>query len=408
MTMGSPDAAATDGIANGAHHLPVTPMNAYGALLVDGTLDYDPAQERAMERLQALYQTLATYQPSGAAPRGLFTFFSAGPRVAADAPKGLYLCGGVGRGKSMLMDLFYDSVRIEAKRRVHFHAFMIQIHGLIREWRALDGAAKRRRLRDLGLPGSVGDDPIPPVARQISKAATLLCFDELQVTDVADAMILGRFFAALFDDGVIVVSTSNRAPGALYQGGINRELFQPFITLILERMEVVHLDGVRDYRLQRLAGKPVYHAPLDAVAQARMNETWRALTDMDRGLPCEIEVQGRRVPVPQAARGVARFSFADLCERPLGSADYLGIATRFHTVLVDAIPRMGPDKRNEARRFVTLIDALYENKVTLVASADAEPEALYPSGDGSFEFERTASRLMEMQSADYLDRLVAR
>lgn len=399
--------AGPDSRTQAKPRVPVTPMNAYGARLVDGTLDYDPAQERAMECFQALYGALATYEPTTAAPaRGLFGFFSSGNRVSADAPRGLYLCGGVGRGKSMLMDLFYDSVVLEAKRRVHFHAFMLEIHGKIRVWRDLDSGEKRRQLRALGLPASVGDDPIPPVARQISLDATLLCFDELQVTDVADAMILGRLFSALFDDGVVVVCTSNRAPVALYQGGINRDLFQPFIKLILERMDVLHLDGGRDYRLQRLAGKPVYHVPDNEDSLQRMDETWRALTDMDRGLPCEIEVQGRRLPVPQAARGVARFAFADLCERPLGSADYLGIATRFHTVLLDGIPRMGPEKRNEARRFVTLIDALYENKVTLVASAEAAPEALYPSGDGSFEFERTASRLMEMQSADYLDRMM--
>ncbi len=377
----------------------MTPMQAYTSLLHDGVIDYDPAQEQAVERLQLLYEKLRSYRPMNGA-RGLFGFFSSG--ASTPAPEGLYLCGGVGRGKSMLMDLFFERAPLEEKRRVHFHAFMLEIHAAIRDWRDLDPAGRKRQLRALNLPGSVGDDPIPPVARQVSQQATLLCFDELQVTDVADAMILGRLFEQLFEDGVVMVCTSNRGPHNLYQGGINRELFEPFIELILARMEIFHLDGKRDYRLQRLSGQPVYYTPLGDMARGRMDQAWRMLTDMDRGRPCEIDVQGRRLPVPQAARGVARFTFADLCAKPLGSADYLGIASRFHTVLLDDIPKLGPANRNEARRFVTLIDALYENKVTLVASADANPTELYPEGDGAFEFERTASRLMEMQSADYL------
>ncbi len=389
-----------------APDLAMTPIQAYRRKLAEAELEADPAQEKVMVRLQRLYEALGGYVPQRQSPRqsqGLFRFFSAGRGDAPEAPKGVYLCGGVGRGKSMLMDMFFKRAPLEARERVHFHAFMLRIHSAIREWRGLEASEKRRRLKALGLPSSVGDDPIPPVARGISSTASLLCFDELQVTDVADAMILGRLFEALFDDGVVVVSTSNRAPQNLYQGGINRELFQPFIDLILKRMDVLYLDAKRDYRLQRLIGRPVFHTPLGPPARQNMDEAWRTLTDVDLGSPCEIEVQGRRLVVPQAARGVARFGFADLCEKPLGAADYLGIATRFHTVMLDDIPRMGPEKRNEARRFVTLVDALYENIVTLVASADTVPDNLYADGDGAFEFERTASRLMEMQSSDYLD-----
>ncbi len=378
------------------------PMGRYRALLAARELAYDPAQERAMEKFQALHLALQSYRP-GRSSFSLLSFFSSGRQKTLE-PRGLYVCGGVGRGKSMLMDLFFEATPVEPKRRVHFHAFMQEIHGAIRAWRNLSASEKRRRLRSLGLSAQKGDDPLPPVAKAVADSATLLCFDELQVTDVADALILGRLFQSLFDFGVVVVCTSNRQPRDLYRGGINRQLFLPFIDLIMKRMDTHHLDAKTDYRLERLQGLPVYYTPVDDTARSRMDAAWSAVTDTDQGTPCEITVQGRTLPVPQAAKGAARFSFDDLCAKPLGAADYLALAERFHTILIDAIPAMGPEKRNEAKRFVTLIDALYENGVNLVASADAGPTDLYPDGDGAFEFERTASRLIEMQSADYIAR----
>lgn len=375
------------------------PAQAYRDLIADGAISYDAAQDRAAERLQRLHEALKTYTPVQRTG-GLLSFLSGGPEPVT-APCGLYMCGDVGRGKSMLMDLFFDSAPAEPKRRVHFHAFMLEIHEAIRSWRAMTEAQKRQRLRTLGLPSKTGDDPIPPVAKAVADAATLLCFDELQVTDVADALILGRLFQALFDHGVVVVCTSNRAPRDLYKNGINRQLFLPFIDLILERMETLHLDARTDYRLEQLAGGPVYFTPADAVARARLAEAWAAVTGGADGAPVDLSVQGRVLRVPWAAARAAWFTFADLCERPLGAADYLAIATRYDTVFLEAIPVLGPEKRNEARRFVTLIDALYENKVKLMASADAAPADLYPAGDGAFEFGRTVSRLIEMQSADY-------
>lgn len=250
--------------------------------------------------------------------------------------------------------------------------------------------------------GVKGDDPIAPVATQIATSATLLCFDEFQVTDITDAMILGRLFTALFEHGVVVVATSNRELDDLYRDGLNRALFLPFIDLMKKKLDILELDGPVDHRLQRIEGNPVYYTPLTATALENMQAAWVRLTAMEAGMPMAIEVMGREIVVPQAARGVARFSFADLCEQPLGAADYLKIAMTFHTVMIDGIPAMGPAMRNEARRFVTLIDALYEKKVKLVASAEAEADDLYPGGDGSFEFARTASRLAEMRSKSYL------
>ncbi len=378
------------------------PMELYRSRLAAREIAYDPAQERAVELLERLHKKLRDYEPSsGGLLSGLFGFFGSGS-PQADGPRGVYLCGDVGRGKSMLMDLFYETAPLERKRRVHFHAFMQEIHAAMRAFRDLPSEERRRRLRELGLNGKNPNDPIPPVAKTVADSATLLCFDELQVTDVADAMILGRLFEALFSHGVVMVCTSNRAPQNLYADGINRELFLPFIDLIRKEMDLHQLDARTDYRLGSVRGQKVYYTPLGPEADTAMDAAWRALTKTAKGTPCEVEVQGRRLPVPEAARGAARFSFADLCEQPLGAADYLSLAERFHTVFVDRIPALGPEKRNEARRFITLIDTLYEHRVSLVVSADAEPDRLYTEGDGSFEFARTASRLMEMQSADYM------
>jgi len=362
----------------------------YRELVRDGEVVQDPAQELAVEMLETLCLRMDGYRPG----RRKWLFGKAEPD-----PKGLYIFGDVGRGKSMLMDLFYEAAPLEKKRRVHFHAFMQEVHGAIFEWRGLDAKARARKPNYIK---DAGDDPILPVAKLIASEATLLCFDEFQVNDVADAMILGRLFEALFGFGVVVVATSNRDPYSLYEGGLNRQLFVPFIDLISENLDLHHLDGHMDYRLERIKGMPVYHTPLGAPAETALDDAFLKLTDRDRGEASTLSIGGRTLTVPQAAVGVARFSFADLCERPLGAADYLKIAEVFHTVILSGIPQLGWEKRNEAKRFVILIDALYEAKVRLIASAEVAPEALYPQGDGSFEFARTVSRLTEMQSQDYL------
>ncbi|MBI1237721.1 MAG: cell division protein ZapE [Alphaproteobacteria bacterium] len=354
-----------------------SPLARFHGLVRSKAIHPDPAQEAAARALDRLATQLRRYRPRR---RGLFSFGSPAP-----APKGLYLWGGVGRGKSMLMDLFFDTVRFEPRRRVHFHAFMLEVHEMVRAWRAKQ-------------PG----DPLPRVARDIAQDAGLLCFDEFHVTDIADAMILGRLFEALFKEGVVVVATSNRAPDTLYENGINRQLFLPFIALLKSRVDVLHVDGPLDYRLARMKGFSTYYTPLGPESQRGLDEAWDSLTDGAAGTRDELMVQGRTLVVPAQAKGVARFSFTALCETPLGAADYLAIARTYHTLILSDIPQMGPEKRNAAKRFVTLIDVLYEERVKLVCSAATAPDALYQSGDGSFEFARTSSRLIEMQSEDYL------
>ncbi|HEX3673985.1 MAG TPA: cell division protein ZapE [Rhizomicrobium sp.] len=351
-------------------------LSRYRVLVKTGELKPDAAQEGAARKLQALADALAKYRP------GRSLLF--GQRRA---PRGLYLWGDVGRGKSMLMDLFFDHVTAAKKIRVHFNAFMADIHARIHAERARHG-----------------DDPIPPVARTIAADATVLCFDEFQVADVADAMILGRLFQQLFASGVVVVATSNTPPRLLYQGGLNRQLFLPFIAMLEQRMETVELNGSADYRLARMSGLDVYIMPLGPEADARMDAAWMRLTDTARGETQSLTVLGRKVAVPQAAKGVARFAFAELCAQPLAAADYLAIARHFHMLLIDHIPRMDAGMRNEARRFTVLIDTLYDEGVKLICSAGAAPDALYPDGDGADAFRRTASRLMEMRSVDYLKR----
>ncbi|MDP6346656.1 MAG: cell division protein ZapE [Alphaproteobacteria bacterium] len=365
-----------------------TPLRRYRALRQAGELRPDSVQELAVEKLQTLHHRLAQYDPGRG--QGWQQFLLLRPR-REPAPEGLYIYGDVGRGKSMLMDLFFDVAPIEQKRRVHFHEFMAEVHERIDRFRKTPAAR-----RD-------GDDPIPPIAGDIAQATWLLCFDEFEVRDIADAMILGRLFTKLFEAGVVVVATSNRAPDELYQGGLNRQLFLPFIGLLGERLDILCLEGRMDYRLARLKGQPVYHAPLNGRAAAALDAAFLRLTDQPRGEADRIQLKGRILEVPEQAKGTARFDFAELCERPLGSLDYLALAARFHTLILAGIPRLGAERRNEARRFATLIDVLYDNGVKLVASAEAPVAEIYPAGDGALEFQRTVSRLIEMQSAEYID-----
>jgi cell division protein ZapE len=303
------------------------------------------------------------------------------------APRGLYLWGPVGRGKSLLMDLFFEAAPIAKKRRTHFHEFMLARHAFMHEARArIDGQ----------------DQLIALAAKEVAEDARLLCFDEVQVTDIADAMILGRLFERLFAHGVVIVATSNRRPDELYKNGLNRQLFLPFIKLLQDRLEPLELAGPKDFRLENLMAAPVYYFPLGPAADEAMDAAWARLTLGAAPKPVTLLIKSRALRVDRQAAGVARMTFDELCARPLGAADYLELAERFHTLLLEGVPKLSPDKREEAARFRNLIDALYEAKTKLVCSAEAEPQALYPAGDQSFEFERTASRLMEMRSAAYL------
>ncbi|WP_076073335.1 cell division protein ZapE [Sphingomonas montana] len=358
----------------------------YAALLAGGELKPDPDQAGTVARLDALATALET----ASAPRGgLFSRLFGGAR--APAPRGLYMWGGVGRGKSMLMDLFFDCVDVAPKRRVHFHEFMLEVHDRLRVERA-----------------SEKGDPIAPVVDDLVAQARLLCFDEMVVNNMADAAILSRLFTGLIERGVTVVTTSNRPPADLYKDGLNRQLFLPFIALIEGRLDVLPLNGATDYRLERLGGFPTWYVPNGAAATEALSRAFFRLTDFpveDRAnVPSEqIAVPGgRTLRVPKSIKGVGVFAFSKLCGDARGVADYLAIARRFHTVILVGVPVLGPEKRNEAARFKLLIDALYEYRVKLLAAADAAPVALYPAGDGAFEFERTVSRLMEMQSAEYL------
>ncbi len=346
---------------------------AYRARVAAGVLTRDRGQDEAATRLDDLADELAKWNPD--------SWFG-------KAPRGLYLWGGVGRGKSMLMDLFFARAEVAKKQRTHFHEFMLARHAFLRSARAARGDSQ--------------DDLIEEMAKAIAAEARLLCFDELQITDIADAMILGRLFEQLFDRGVVIVATGNRPPDDFYKNGLNRQLFLPFIALFKEKLDIMEVKAERDFRLERLMAAPVYYAPLGRETEAAMNEAWLRLTHGAAEKALALEVQGRRLDAPRTAAGCARFFFDELCDRPLGAADYLEIADRFDTVLIDDIPLLTPDRGEAAARFRNLIDALYEAKTKLVCSAAAEPGALYPEGAQSFEFERTASRLTEMRSKDYL------
>ncbi len=368
--------------------MPNGPLTRYREMIAAGAVRDDVAQRQALEELQLLHSRLKDYDPwkGKRVARGWFGWGREASHAKAEL-NGLYIWGGVGRGKSMLMDLFFDCATVSPKRRVHFHAFMQETH------RAIHAARK------------AGDpDPIKTVAKEIARGATLLCFDEMQITDITDAMIVGRLFEKLFKRGVVIVTTSNRPPDDLYKDGLNRQIFLPFIAMLKERLDLHHLESPTDYRRARLEGREVYHAPLGPEADAAMDATWDELTGGHPGEPLLLRVNGRDATLPLFHSGVGRASFADLCAKPLGPGDFLALAAEVRTLLLDGIPRLGIHNANEAKRFVTLIDALYEAKVRLVASAAAEPEALYPEGKGAFEFERTASRLAEMRSADWTGR----
>ncbi len=365
------------------------PLSRYLDLVATAVLVDDPAQRDAAARLQMLSDALI------AAQSRRFGFFWRRP----PSPRGVYLWGGVGRGKSLLMDIFFNNTDIAPKRRVHFHEFMAETHDRIAAWRNAD---ERTRRRHTGANPKALDDPMPPIAADIAQDAMLLCFDEFQVSDIADAMLLGRLFEALFAKGVVMVATSNRHPDDLYKDGINRQLFLPFIALIKSTLDVAHLAAARDYRLDQFSGARVYHSPLGAGADAAMDRAWTHMIAGASERPETIIIKARDVIAPRTARGLARFTFAELCEATLGPGDYLAIARRYSAVFIDRIPQLTSDQRNEAKRFVTLVDTLYENRTKLVCSAAALPDQLYVAGAGAFEFQRTASRLAEMQTEDYL------
>jgi cell division protein ZapE len=362
----------------------------YDALVRGGAIERDPAQVRLLRKLDGLVTALTDHELASKSSALGWLF---GKRTPSESPRGIYVWGSVGRGKTMLMDLFFEALTVRRKRRVHFHAFMADVHQRIHAWR------QALKAGDVS-----GDDPIRPVAAALAEEHWVLCFDEFAVTDIADAMILGRLFTALFALGVVVVSTSNVPPDDLYKGGLNRALFVPFLELLKENMEVVELDARTDFRLEKLGETPVYFVPADKAARKTLDSLFARLTGNAVAKPVRLMVQGHPVEVPAQAMGVARLSYADLCQRPLGAADYIALARAYHTIMVDGIPVIAPDRRDEAKRLINLVDILYERRVKLIVSAEAEPSDLYRAEDGheTFEFARTVSRLAEMRSREYL------
>jgi cell division protein ZapE len=361
----------------------------YAARVAAEEIEPDPGQLYAIGRLARLERELADYRPP--AKSGALGWLMA--RRPASAPRGVYLFGDVGRGKTMLMDLFFEGAPVAKKRRTHFHEFMADVHARIQD--------ARHRLKSGEISNS---DPVAFVASGIAGETSLLCFDEFIVTDIADAMILGRLFEKLFAQGVMLVATSNVPPAELYKDGLNRALFLPFIHLLEERVEVVALDARTDFRLEKLQDVASWHVPADAAARAAIDRAWRRLAGPEGGAPLDLAHLGRAIHVPRAGGGAARFTFRDLCEMPLGASDFVAIARAFHTLIVENIPVIAAEQRNEAKRFILLIDTLYDSAVKLIASAAAEPDRLYAGTEGfeAFEFRRTASRLYEMRSEAYL------
>ena len=374
------------------------PLAAFRAKLAAGELVTDPSQAAAVERLQTLWKQLRGYAPPPphTTPVRLFSrLLGRKPPpddIPANYPHGLYLVGDVGRGKSMLMDLFFAAAEVEKKRRIHFNAFMQEAHRRIHAW--------RRQPERLDDPGS--DDPIPPLADKIAAEASLLCFDEFQVNDIADAMILGRLFKALFARGVVVVATSNTAPEDLFAGQPGRDAFLPFIALIKQYLDLLIMGGSRDFRRQRLQSLATWHVPAGIETREMLDEAFTRLSARATPKAERLLVSGHTLTVPVAAGGVARFDFAALCKQALGAGDYGALATHYQALILDDVPQLSPENHDEARRFITLIDELYEHRVKLVASAAALPDNLYEAGEGAAAFRRTASRLLEMQSEEYL------
>ena len=362
----------------------------YEGLVVLKKIERDRAQQDLLSRLEEVEQRVVAHR-SARRVRPIGWLFGNGNQV--DPVKGLYVHGDVGRGKTMMMDLFFEANPVVRKRRAHFHEFMADVHERVR--------AYRQKIKNNEIEG---EDAIRLAANDIAEESWLLCFDEFHVTDIADAMILGRLFARLFELGVVVVATSNVAPSALYKDGLNRALFLPFIAMLERHMDVQQLQSRTDFRLEKLTGQKVWYVPADDDAAAALDDAWRRLVGSSSGVPQELAIKGRRLRVPRAAMGVARFFFHDLCEQPLAASDYLRIVREFHTLIIDRIPVMGFDERNAAKRFIILVDTLYDNAVKLIASAAAEPDALYQASDGyeAAEFKRTASRLIEMRSQPYL------
>ena len=374
------------------------PLIHYRARLTSGQIRPDPAQELAAEKLESLHRSLAAFRP-GASLIGWKERFGLARRISPEPPQGLYIYGGVGRGKSMLMDLFYRTAPVAAKRRVHLHAFMQEVHSRLGELRQQPGIRELRpgkRAKDV--------DILPTLARDIARNCSLLCFDEFQVMDIADAMILGRLFEALFEVGVVIVATSNWPPRDLYKDGLQRENFLPFIGLIENKLEVLQLDSGTDYRFESMRSMDVYITPLNTAADRRLENYFTQLTRGAAVGPETLRVHGRDVCIARASDDIAFASFGELCEQPLGPADYLAIAGRFDVLLLSRIPGFSPATRNEAKRFTTLIDSLYEHRVKMICTAERPPEALYTdtAGDRTFDFERTVSRLFEMQSEKYM------
>ena len=366
--------------------------DSYDHLVAGNDLQHDVAQEMVAGELDRLIADISArrLESKSSALGWLFARRSA----AREPVRGLYIHGAVGRGKTMLMDLFFELVPVRRKRRAHFNDFMADVHERIHAHRK---ARKNGETKD--------DDPIPPVAAGLAEQAWVLCFDEFSVTDITDAMILSRLFSALFEKGVVLVATSNVPPDDLYRDGLNRQLFLPFVDILKRHTKILTLDARTDYRLEKLDRMPVYMSPLDSHSHRLMNEAWATAIEGMRESSDELTVKGRQVDVPRVAKGAARFGFADLCAKPLGARDYLAIAARYHTVFIDDIPAMSAKQRNEAKRFILLIDTLYDNRNRIVVSAACPPDELYTgtSGTEAFEFERTASRLIEMQSQDYLN-----
>jgi cell division protein ZapE len=366
------------------------PIQVYRKLLESGEIHPDPNQALAAEKLQTLHMTLQHYAPQMGVT-GWKARLSLG-RKREEPPLGLYMYGGVGRGKSMLMEMFYNTSTIKQKQHIHFHVFMKEVHERLHNFRE---AAKAGKV-------SPKKDPLAALARIIADQAWLLCFDEMQITDIADAMILGRLFEVLFEEGVVIVTTSNRPPSDLYKDGLQREKFIPFIKLFEEKLDILDLDGPVDHRLARLRSMKSFSTPVNDTTDLELKRNFDNLTTGVTPTPANVPVKGRQVHIPLAAEGVAFASFDDLCDLPLGASDYLKIAELFHTVIISRIPKLGPNNRDAAKRFVTMIDAFYEAKTNLVCSAETPPQEIYTEGDGAFEFDRTVSRLMEMQADDYI------